>query len=124
MWWRMAAVVAWAGVIFAFSSLSEPPGAQGGEWRSQAGHLSFFAVLAWLTMRFATVRWPRANPVTLLAACWAFAVLYGVSDEWHQSFVPGRDAAFLDIVFDAAGAAIGVAVLPIGAWIMRGRAPG
>ncbi len=124
MWWRLAAVVAWAGVIFALSSMSEPPGAQGGEWRSQAGHLSFFAVLGWLAVRFATIRWPRADAVTLLACCWAFAVLYGVSDEWHQSFVPGRDTSFLDVVFDAAGAAIGVAVVPVTAWIRRSRAHG
>jgi len=30
-------------------------------------------------------------------------VLYGVSDEWHQSFVPGRSVEVLDILFDGLG---------------------
>jgi hypothetical protein len=33
------------------------------------------------------------------------AALYGVVDEWHQSRVPGRDPALLDVITDAAGAA-------------------
>jgi VanZ family protein len=31
--------------------------------------------------------------------------LYGISDEWHQSFVPGREPSALDAVFDALGCA-------------------
>jgi VanZ family protein len=36
------------------------------------------------------------------------AVLYGLSDEWHQSFVPGRTPDVVDILTDAIGAAIGL----------------
>ena len=36
---------------------------------------------------------------------WAiFCCLYGLSDEWHQSFVPGRDATVGDVLADACGA--------------------
>ena len=31
---------------------------------------------------------------------------YGATDEWHQSFVPGRDADVRDLVADAVGAAL------------------
>jgi len=38
---------------------------------------------------------------------WVLAVLYALTDEFHQSFVPGRHPSLLDVlVFDAAGAAI------------------
>ncbi|BAZ93184.1 uncharacterized protein FOKN1_0782 [Thiohalobacter thiocyanaticus] len=39
------------------------------------------------------------------------AVLYGISDEWHQSFVPGREPDVLDVLADGVGAAVGVMVL-------------
>jgi VanZ family protein len=38
-------------------------------------------------------------------------VLYGISDEFHQSFVPGRDSAAIDVMFDAIGAMLGVAIV-------------
>ena len=40
---------------------------------------------------------------------WLLAVLYAATDEYHQSFVPGRHPAALDVlVFDNAGALIAV----------------
>ena len=37
------------------------------------------------------------------------AVLWGVSDEWHQSFVPGREVDAVDLLADVAGSALAVA---------------
>ncbi|MBS1518468.1 MAG: VanZ family protein [Bacteroidetes bacterium] len=37
-----------------------------------------------------------------------FTVLYGVTDEFHQYFVPNRSCEFYDLLADAAGAAIGL----------------
>ena len=44
------------------------------------------------------------------AAVWAVvaASVYGVSDEFHQSFVPGRGVELADWVADTAGAALAV----------------
>ncbi len=33
--------------------------------------------------------------------------IYGVSDEFHQFFVPGREASFLDVLADSAGGLLG-----------------
>lgn len=44
--------------------------------------------------------------LTALAGCAAFGVL----DEFHQSFVPGRDASLHDVVADTAGAALALAI--------------
>jgi len=37
----------------------------------------------------------------------AFVTLYGVSDEYHQSFVPGRDSDPLDVAKDFGGGVVG-----------------
>ncbi|GGA65182.1 VanZ family protein [Ornithinibacillus halotolerans] len=37
-----------------------------------------------------------------------FCVLYAISDEIHQLFVPGRGAQIKDIVIDSAGAIVGI----------------
>jgi VanZ family protein len=38
----------------------------------------------------------------------AFCSLYGLSDEWHQSFVVGRESDFADWVADTSGAALAI----------------
>ena len=53
---------------------------------------------------------------------WLLAVLYAVTDEFHQSFVPGRNSSMWDIVvFDNLGALI---VLWLMHYFIRVRRPG
>lgn len=42
-----------------------------------------------------------------------FCVLYAVSDEVHQFFVPGRACRFLDICIDAVGSVAAIALLAV-----------
>jgi len=37
---------------------------------------------------------------------WVMAALYSATDEYHQSFVPGRHPAVTDVMIDAIGAAL------------------
>ena len=106
----LAALVAWATLIFIASSIPNPPDAGGGDWKYELAHVFEYAVfggLAFQVSRSWRPGWPTA---VCLGAAWAVAVLYGVSDEFHQAFVPNRDASVLDIGFDAIGSAIGVAL--------------
>lgn len=43
-----------------------------------------------------------------------FCLLFGISDEFHQSFIPGRFVSFWDVVADGFGA-----VLVVGYWFMK-----
>lgn len=41
------------------------------------------------------------------AIAWVLAMVYGVTDEFHQSFVPGRESSVLDWVADCVGSFAG-----------------
>lgn len=61
------------------------------------------------------IAWSR-RPVAVVCAfrsrgAWLVASLYGIVDELHQSFVPGRVCSVADWVSDALGAALAVVVL-------------
>jgi VanZ family protein len=95
-------VLAWAAVIFAFSSIHALSTGLG-IWDTllrKGAHVFEFAVLGALLAR-ATGRFVPAL---------VLGVLYAVSDEVHQHFVPGREGRALDVAIDAAGAAIGAAL--------------
>ncbi len=57
---------------------------------------------------------------TRLSMAFAVATLYGVSDEWHQSFV-GRNATARDWLADTLGAAVMLVILLL--WWRRSENP-
>jgi VanZ family protein len=50
----------------------------------------------------------RENQYLLVAVSILFCILYGISDEIHQYFVPSRQADVMDALFDGLGGALGV----------------
>jgi VanZ family protein len=112
---RFLPVVGWMGLIFILSSRSRLPQPLGPHLTAVAGHVVVYAVLAilvyWgLACRGRAIGWH-------LALAFAVAVGYGLSDEWHQSFVPGRQPALFDIVMDTLGALLGLAATIL--WLRR-----
>ena len=106
----LTALIAWAGIIFLLSSFPNPPGPRGPEWQSYLAHTIEYAVFGFLAVGlFGRVR-PGAPTWGVVLAAWLLAVFYGLSDEFHQTFVANRHASALDVAFDALGAAIGVAL--------------
>ena len=102
----------WLTLIFVLSAqpaLPSPPGVN-----DKGAHAFTFGVLALLLlMGLAQWQW-RAVSRRLLLTAFLLAVAYGVSDELHQRFVPGRTPDVADVVADAAGAALAMAAA--GAW--------
>jgi len=96
-------------LIFFLSSRSTLPHAPGlsGALTAIGGHLVAYAVLA-LLLAWGLGGGDLTGRQRLLLA-FTIAVAYGVTDEFHQSFVPGRDANPVDLLLDAAGASTALA---------------
>jgi len=72
-------------------------------------HWMEYTLFGYLLVR-ATAVLPPSSRIFRHGAMMAVAVgvLYAVSDEWHQSFVQGRDASLGDLLFDTLGVVYGV----------------
>ena len=99
-------------LIFAISSMEQPPLPMPKfEWLTidKLYHFIEYAILGGL-LAWAFVK--AKPPVVPSAWIWSLAavisILYGASDEWHQTFVPGRFATLADWVADALGSVAGV----------------
>lgn len=106
------ASVLWMAVIFRLSAL--PGSAVPGRFGS-LGHFAVYAVLGavlLLAIDPALASWRAAATAVALAS------VYGITDEFHQRFVPGRMSDPVDWVVDTAGAAVAVAVL---LWLAKRR---
>ena len=93
-------------VIFFMSSLEQPPLPPGVSDKPAhaLGYLGFGIVIA---RALAGALPPRITlPEALIGL--ALASLYGVTDEVHQHFVPGRTADIADWYSDSIGSAIGL----------------
>lgn len=93
-------------IIFALSSRSELPDLDGGRGlQNIAGHFLIYAALgATLSLFACSLGWKKSR-VLLFAI--VIATLYGVTDEFHQSFVPHRSVEIKDVIVDFLGAAAG-----------------
>jgi len=98
--------------IFYLSSMPEPPLPPA--VNDKEAHSSGYALLALLVARAAAGGLGRRVTRTVALVAIAVAIAYGISDEFHQSFVPGRDSDIHDVYADAVGAVIGT--MACGAW--------
>ena len=103
--------------IFLLSSQESLPSLPGG-LTDYTGHFIGYAILGGLVLRgLAGAAWrgvtPRAGWLAVVAAS-----AYGVTDEVHQLFVPGRSATVQDWIADTCGAIAGVLLVRAAARMM------
>lgn len=75
------------------------------EWL-KVGHGIGYLCLGFTVLYALTAR-SRWSPLTALAIC----LLYAVTDEFHQTFTPGRSAAGRDVLLDSLAALTGILIL-------------
>ena len=68
-------------------------------------------VVAYMVLGFLVLNAQYASGavgVKSLAATMLICVLFAASDEWHQTFVPGRGGQMSDVLLDSVGAVVGI----------------
>ena len=101
----------WMAAIFYFSSIPDLRITEEELWDlilRKGAHIVIFGVLFLLSWRISAQQ-KVAKPYL-----WAFiwAVVYAVSDEFHQAFIPTRCAGFFDVLIDSFG------ILIAGLWLL------
>ena len=105
-------------LIFGLSSLSRTPTFV--STVDKYMHALLYAGFGALLVRALAGGWHRRVTVAVVATTILIAAVYGVSDEFHQSFVPHRSVEAMDVVADTVGASI--AAIALYAWdIIRVR---
>ncbi len=105
IYWILSILV--MGLIFVFSSFPSPMEIPSFTSADKLVHLLAYGVLASLIYCAREKSRAILHPIFIP---FLIAFLYGVSDEIHQYFVPGREAD----VFDALANALGAFVFPLG----------
>nr|MCR4586379.1 VanZ family protein [Lachnospiraceae bacterium] len=75
----------------------------------KTAHFTEYAVLAVLLAGALDAEDKKRRAIFLQAV--AIAALYAASDEFHQTFVPGRAGKISDVLIDSAGAVAGAAIV-------------
>jgi VanZ family protein len=113
MWLRRLALfvaLAWLVVLFYLSHQPILPVPMVFSFQDKVVHALAYGVLAALLL---AARRPGADGYSRaqILGSILIASLYGITDEWHQSFVPGRSPDFWDWVADTTGAVIAVLLI-------------
>ena len=99
----MAAIVAASSI----QNLDELPGGVS----DKTAHFWSYFVLGVLVLRGTSRATWRGVTIGAAVLAWIICAAFGACDEWHQFYVPGREADVVDWLADTSGAAAGAAVV-------------
>jgi VanZ family protein len=110
-------VLAYAGMIFLLSSVPKFPELLPSFFGfDKLVHFSEYYLFGCLILRWLLAERSRFVNRHAVFLTILIGTLYGISDEWQQSFVPGRDASFWDALFDGLAVVTAAVTYP---WIIR-----
>ncbi len=102
-------LLTYCSLIFWLSSRSSLPTPMFFEHQDKIHHLGAYFIMGILTWRLFSEYYSKPNLIILFSL--SYCSFYGISDEWHQSWVPGREADVLDWIADTVGASIALIML-------------
>lgn len=97
-------------LIFVLSSISKGVYMPSPFGVDKVAHFVEYGVLGFLLARLIANARSGFSRVFLLGLVVILATLYGISDEVHQAFVPGRNASPWDVAADGLGGLIGAVI--------------
>ncbi len=101
-------VVLYSVIIFMVSSIEKVTVPLSGSQMDKVFHIIEYFPLGYLAARaFACTENVNKTQLFILLCSFGCSFIYACSDEWHQSFVIGRTASFLDVCADSIGALLG-----------------
>jgi VanZ family protein len=112
--------IIWASVIFLFSSY---PTGRASEiyWKDfivkKSAHVVEYAIFS--TLLYRAIKESGVRKVNAGIFAITIAVIYAASDEFHQSFTPGREPTVRDVIFDTIGASLAIYTI----WNLLPKAP-
>jgi VanZ family protein len=114
---RWALFLAWCAGIFLLSSREELPEVMPRfPGQDKVSHGIAYGAGGFLFASASRATWAGLSGPSAVLLAGAAGLLYGGSDEFHQSFVPNRTPDLLDLLADGAGALLGGAVH---AWLFK-----
>lgn len=115
---RWIPVILYAGLIFYLSSRPWPAPVELPPGTDKVIHFGMYFFLGFgLIWAFRATRLKMSSHLVMIAAVVGFC--YGILDEVHQSFVPGRDASVFDALADGVGSVAGAWVGICAARLLR-----
>jgi VanZ family protein len=103
LWGPVAALM---GVIFYLSAQPDVPLPDGVD--DKTAHYVAYMTLGLLVVRALARGLPARVTTGIAVITLVITIGYGATDEWHQSFVPGRSTELADLVADSLGAVAAV----------------
>ena len=102
-------------LIVYFSSIPDivivKPGSRADQILSNLAHIPAYGILTILWIKSFNGTLAYRNHIFVNMLILAGLVLFSVSDEIHQSFVPGRTASIMDVGLDLGGILLGFGVM-------------
>jgi len=103
-------VIFYLALIFYFSSLSQINITIPGDSNGLVFHSVEYFVLGFLVSRLFLGSKIGLSINKLIILSIALSILYGITDEIHQSFIPSRTASLIDLFADSIGSILGAIV--------------
>ena len=105
--WFWVPTIGYCVLIFVLSSVSKGVYIPSPFGFDKVLHLIEYGILGFLLARSSANYKSRISSGSLIMWVVALTALYGLSDEVHQLFVPGRNASVWDVLADSLGAVLG-----------------